>query len=655
MEKNMVTILNFSENVGDFQYYKESFKCYLINTKSIPNFMNILEKSGILNNYANDKDKYINLNNLKTLLENYEVEKDIKLFSSYHEINFSDEFIFATEGFLEYIGYKNYIKDVKLKIVEVNIDYRLNFFDYDVGLEPIFFNEIKNGIYKFISYEEKLFNYYKNYGDVTRKNEVNDDINKNIENILTSKCEIKSSKIFVLNCDKIGCKGSETLDIYKNSTKLYTIKNDKIWSIIDVIELDNNHLIILLNDEIQIYKLSDQNYILFQTINIDKDKENYSLKNKPIIENHNNEMERRYYIQNPVPIACPSPRGGFSYKIVGLKKLKGNRFISISNCGFKIYSLKNNSQYSYDLLNELYYNITEIYEINNDEIIIISHRYIDENNKNNNRTNTNINFQPCIGLMPFGLPLGMPPQIPYNQPMDNSMYNSSRFTPFAKYQKPISKYLDYYDLFIDKFNISKNKFEKNIYWEGKINSFDFSSITRKPGYIILKNKYFVIMKYGRLIVIDLDKGIIINQFRDIINDLTKFSFGVNNMSNTIIKLKNFKNDNVFMVNFENNFFVIELTTKNKKEFNNSKDSNIDKNKEHSSNYNELYQISKNLVNALIVIPFDDLKEDVELTIFKNLTFEKGDKHLKFEQINDLSSQFNFYQIQYDVGSSIIFY
>ena len=44
--------------------------------------MNILEKSGILNNYANDKDKYINLNNLKTLLENYEVEKDIKLFSS---------------------------------------------------------------------------------------------------------------------------------------------------------------------------------------------------------------------------------------------------------------------------------------------------------------------------------------------------------------------------------------------------------------------------------------------------------------------------------------------------------------------------------------------------------------------------------------------
>lgn len=147
---------------------------------------------------------------------------------------------------------------------------------------------------------------------------------------------------------------------------MYTIKNDKIWSIIDVIELDNNHLIILLSDEIQIYKLSDQNYILFQTINIDKDKENYSLKNKPIIENHNNEMERRYYIQNPVPIACPSPRGGFSYKIVGLKKLKGNRFISISNCGFKIYSLKNNSQYSYDLLNELYYNITEIYEINND-------------------------------------------------------------------------------------------------------------------------------------------------------------------------------------------------------------------------------------------------------------------------------------------------
>ena len=257
--------------------------------------------------------------------------------------------------------------------------------------------------------------------------------------------------------------------------------------------------------------------------------------------------------------------------------------------------------------------------------------------------------------MPFGLPMGMPPQIPYNQPMDNPMYNSSRFTPFAKYQKPISKYLDYYDLFIDKFNIDKNKFEKNIYWEGKINSFAFPSITRKPGYIILKNKYFVIMKYGRLIVIDLDKGIIINQFRDIINDLTKFSFGVNNMSNTIIKLKNFKNDNVFMVNFENNFFVIELTTKNKKEFNNSKDSNIDKNKEHSSNYNELYQISKNLVNALIVIPFDDLKEDVELTIFKNLTFEKGDKHLKFEQINDLSSQFNFYQIQYDVGSSIIFY
>ena len=150
----MVVIFNFSENIEESQYNGDTFKCYLINIDSIPNFMKIIIESQILNNISNDKDKNINLLKLKSLLDNYEIEKDIKLYSSYEEIEFFDEFIFATEAFLDYIGFKNYIKDLNSKIIEVNnINFSIKFFEEPLksksnkDLEPFYFEEKEIGIY----------------------------------------------------------------------------------------------------------------------------------------------------------------------------------------------------------------------------------------------------------------------------------------------------------------------------------------------------------------------------------------------------------------------------------------------------------------------------------------------------------------------------
>ena len=60
---------------------------YLISTESIPNFINIIEDSLIMKykNKSDDKIFEIVKNNLIEKFENYELEKNIKIYNDYKE------------------------------------------------------------------------------------------------------------------------------------------------------------------------------------------------------------------------------------------------------------------------------------------------------------------------------------------------------------------------------------------------------------------------------------------------------------------------------------------------------------------------------------------------------------------------------------------
>ena len=629
----MVIIFNFSENIEEYQYNGETFKCYLININSIPNFMKIIKESNILNSISNDKDKNINLLNLKSLLKNYEIEKDIKLYNIYEEIEIFDEFIFATDAFLDYIGFKNYIKD--LKVVEVNNNnFSIKLFEEPLksksnkDLEPIYFEEHEIGIYAKRLKKNQSFNNKINNSIILKKLKPN----------LDSKTVLKTGgEIFILNEGKIGLYWNHILKIYETQKfeKLYEIKGKNC--VINLIELDNNDLIILDFEEIVIYRLNEKKYTFFQKINSNKDNEYYTFKNRDIIQKAETLM---YDFHNKYSYSYnPFYYNGFKYKIEKIKKLKGNRFISISNCGFKIYSLKNNVEYSYDLLNEFYYNIIDIYENNKDEIIIISAHYLE---------NKLIRY---YSQKQSGYSQNIPSSFLYQQPIQSnfgfSPFNQSIFGQQPGYTSDEYDIDHNRDLFIDKFNINKNKLEKIIYREKECNY-----LYRITEYIILKNKYFIIMLGENLLVIDLHKNILIKTFYCSGDLIPNFAYNINDWSHSIIKLKNIKDDNMFMLSFHEHFFIVELTIKDN-EFNRTFNANLDKTKECPSNDNELSQISKNLANALIIIP----SEDINLNVIGNFSIEKWTINSKFGQIIDVNSQYNFYHCCRDRyhHDEIIFY
>ena len=111
---------------------------------------------------------------------------------------------------------------------------------------------------------------------------------------------------------------------------------------------------------------------------------------------------------------------------------------------------------------------------------------------------------------------------------------------------------------------------------------------------------------------------------------------------------------MFMLSFHEHFFIVELTIKDN-EFNRTFNANLDKSKECSSNDNELSQISKNLANALIIIPSEYI--NLNLNVIGNFSVEKWTSHSIFGQINDVNSQYNFYHCYYmgHGNDGIIFY
>jgi len=182
---------------------------------------------------------------------------------------------------------------------------------------------------------------------------IDEEKNKELESTFKeSKLNIKSKNLIKLGKGKFIQINEGEFIIYENKyfNKLFNIKIEKDFDkIYSIIELDNKDIIFLaLNNtdyKLQIYRLKDNKYSLLQEL----------------------EENREGYNQQYSRHGCKSsPK---DYKMKFLEKLSGNKFISISNYGIKIYSLNKNQKYSLALMDVYMDGELKIFEINENQLI----------------------------------------------------------------------------------------------------------------------------------------------------------------------------------------------------------------------------------------------------------------------------------------------
>ena len=224
------------------------------------------------------------------------------------------------------------------------------------------------------------------------------------------------------------------------------------------------------------------------------------------------------------------------FELEWIKKLSKNRFMSISNYGFKIYSLNENNQYSLILMDTHEKGITKIFEINEDNFIFCLDIY--KHAEMLNPHNHNYLFLEKVIL-------------------DNIDTNE-----INKKINSIKKEDINYDYWKDrKTKLDENEL-KNIFESLKfthIENIIFSYLSKNTfhkfsDYVILKKKYFIIMVDFNILIFDALKGKKLKEY-EILKET----------ENNLYKSKNIKiqkwnniNDNEFIMTEGENIFLFEL-------------------------------------------------------------------------------------------------
>ena len=221
-------------------------------------------------------------------------------------------------------------------------------------------NEAKNTSISEVKIKKKVKKEIIEEKTLKLNNEIDEQKIKEIEKVLKNpKLKVYLSNPINLENGKIGSISKDTLKIYDNKYfyKLYEMKigNNKISS---VIQLDNKDIIVLNSEEekniVSIYRLKDKKYFLFQTIIEDRKGYRKTFTFSGHSANLNN------------------------YKVEMIKGISHNRFITISNYGFKIYSLNGNNQYSLILFESHLEGIKYIYEIDLNNLIFCTKKDVPE-------------------------------------------------------------------------------------------------------------------------------------------------------------------------------------------------------------------------------------------------------------------------------------
>ena len=377
--------------------------------------------------------------------------------------------------------------------------------------------EIKEEIKKKINVlkKESIEKYYKLNN---KKNKELEDKFKQIKlkvNFNSNPKILRDGKFYTLS------QGCFTIYNDRHFNKLYEIKYEENYGITSAIELDNKDLVFFSVNYLYICRLKDGKYYLFQKI----------------------EENRAGFVQQDSYSGCEAyPK---SYRAESIKEISGNRFICISNYGFKIYSLNEKNEYSIILLESYYEYIKTIHELDKNTFIFCSQ-------------------------IDCGASLGGPE---HNVLIIDKIYLEGISRTEKENKLKELKERDYDGAQFGFFGYRNEGQTKKISYEEKknvIESLKLSYIQKEfikystygghhyfKGNAILKNKYFIIGIDNNILIYDISSGILLRRYEILIE-------GEDNLYRCGTNIRKWNNidDNEFLLNINGNIVLFELTNKN---------------------------------------------------------------------------------------------
>ena len=296
--------------------------------------------------------------------------------------------------------------------------------------------------------------------------------------------------------------------------KLYEIKFEEKYNIISAIQLDNKDLVFFAIDLIIIYRLKEEKYFLFQKI----------------------EENQTGYHQQKSYSGCMSFRKTF--KAYFIKEISGNRFICVSNYGFKMYSLNEKNEYSITLLEWYHEGLKTIIELDKNSFIFC----------------TEISCGASMG--------GPAHNVLIIDKMDLREISKKERENKLFDQADACRYYGYDQR--ERNKITDEKAKKVI--ESLKFTYDHKQFIKYSTYggyhyfkgnIILKHKYLVVGIDNNILIFDILSGKILKRYELLIN-------GEDNsyICNANIVKWNNKENNEFFINIKGNIVLFELTNDN---------------------------------------------------------------------------------------------
>ena len=297
--------------------------------------------------------------------------------------------------------------------------------------------------------------------------------------------------------------------------KSLELKSGKEYKFDSVIQLDNKDLIFLAYGQLLIYRPQNGNYVQIQTID---------------------ETRAGYKLQNSYSGCFASPK---AYIPTFIKKISGNRFICVSNYGYKIYSLNEKNEYSTILIEAYSRGLKMIHELDKTNFIFCSEIFC---GASLGGPEHNIIIIDKIQLK----------EITNNEKIDklkqteDTDYYDGDFS-YYRGQKP--KYITKEDAkraieSLKLTHVSHQIFEYSQY--GKYHNI--------KSYVVLKNKYFVVCIDNKILIFDLISNEQLRRYQLLID-------GKENLFKPGLNLKKWicQEDNEFFICINGNIILFELT------------------------------------------------------------------------------------------------
>ena len=349
--------------------------------------------------------------------------------------------------------------------------------------------------------------------------------------------------------------------IYENKffKQLHEFKFGDKYKIESVIQLDNKDLVFLSNNEdytLLVYRLKDNNYSLIQEIK--EDRTGFKLQ---------------------VEFSGCTDCYPKDYSPNKIKDISGNKFFCVSNYGIKLYSLNGKNEYSVILVEKYLNGVQIIHEINENNFIFCTDEYHKVSMVANEHYEFSIEKLDLRQITKDNLT---------NKLKDlndtKSNYDTlSSFYYFDKKREIKEKEIDKdSEKVINSLNLTmcfNHQYDDYLYWhDDPLICYD---------YIILKNKYFMMMADNYLFVFNLQLGILSKIFTILIEGEKSLYIE----KDIKIQRWNSKEENEFILLLKGNLLLFELTKKEElKILNLSYFPNINNLKKINDKENTFYEI-----------------------------------------------------------------